>query len=120
VPVALRVGGAVLAVEGLVAVVLGLLEAFAVTGSRLTMGVTTAIFLIVYGAALGLVGYGLSRAAGWSRAPAVLTQLLQLGVAWSFRGGSTTWVAVILGLAALYVLVSVFLRSSLAALTAGR
>jgi hypothetical protein len=110
----------VLAAEALTSIVLGLLEVFAITGSRVTMGVTTAIFLIVYGAALGLVGYGLSRAAGWSRAPAVLTQLVQLGVAWSFRGGSTTWIAVLLGLAAAGVLVGVFLRSSLAALTAGR
>ncbi len=109
-----------LAAEALTSIVLGLLEVFAITGSRVTMGVTTAIFLIVYGAALGLVGYGLSRAAGWSRAPAVLTQLVQLGVAWSFRGGSTTWIAVLLGLAAAGVLVGVFLRSSLAALTAGR
>ena len=109
-----------LAAEGLAAVVLGLLEAFATTGGRLTMGVTTAVFLVVYGVALGLVGYGLSRAKGWSRAPAVLTQLVQLGVAWSFRGGSTTWVAILLGMAALVALVSVFLKSSIEALTAGR
>jgi hypothetical protein len=115
--VSLKVAAAVLALEGLAAVVLGVAEAFSTSGERVAMGVTTALFLIVYGAGLGLVGYGLSRAATWSRGPAVFAQLIQLGVAWSFRGGSTTWVAVLLAVAALVALVAIFQKGSTDALT---
>ena len=34
----------------------------------------------------------------------MLAQLIQLGVAWSFRGGETTWVAIALAVVALVVL----------------
>ena len=36
----------------------------------------------------------------WARSPVVLAQLLQLGVAWSFRQEPTTWVAVALAVVA--------------------
>jgi hypothetical protein len=116
-PVALKVAAVVLGVEGLAAVVLGVIEAFSTSSGRLAMGVTTALFLVAYGAGLGLVGYGLSRAATWSRGPAVFAQLIQLGVAWSFRGGSTTWVAVLLALAAVVALGAIFRKASTEALT---
>jgi hypothetical protein len=120
IPVALRVAAAVMVAEGAVGLVLGVLEVFTTTSTRLAMGVTTAIFLLLYGAGLAVVGYGLSRAATWSRGPAVFSQLIQLGVAWSFRGGSTTWVAVLLAVAAVVVLGAVFRKSSSDALLAGR
>ena len=37
----------------------------------------------------------------------MLAQLIQLGVAWSFRGGDTTWVAIALAVVALVVLAGV-------------
>jgi hypothetical protein len=114
---ALTVAAGVLALEGLAGVVLGLIEAFSTSGGRLAMGVTSSVFLVVYGVALILVGWGLSRAATWSRGPAVVAQLVQLGVAWSFRGGSTTWVTVVLGLLAVVALGAIFRRTSTEALT---
>ena len=62
--------------------------------SRPTMGITTSLFFVVYGVGLGWCAWQLRRLESWARAPIVLAQLIQLGVAWSFRGGSTTAVAV--------------------------
>lgn len=80
------------------------------------MGVTTAVFLLLYGAALVFVARGLYRTSTWSRGPAVFAQLIQLGVAWSFWGGSTSAVAVVLAIAAAAVLVAVFQKESMEAL----
>jgi hypothetical protein len=46
-----------------------------------------------------------------------MAQLIQLGVAWSFWGGSSTPAAVALAVVALVVLVGVFHPASLAALS---
>jgi hypothetical protein len=78
------------------------------------MGVTTAAFFLGYAAALLLCGYGLLRLVSWARSPVVLTQLIQLGVAWSWRG--TLAVSVPLALVSVAVLVAVFAPASLAAL----
>jgi hypothetical protein len=43
----------------------------------------------------------------WSRGPAVATQLILLPIAWSFRGGVTTWVSVALAVVAIVVLIGV-------------
>ena len=45
----------------------------------------------------------LHRLQSWARAPVVLAQLIQLGVAWSFRGGGDT--AVVVGAAAVVAVV---------------
>ncbi|WP_328992110.1 hypothetical protein OG394_37805 [Kribbella sp. NBC_01245] len=116
VPAPLKAAAIVVAAEGVLAAVMGVLEAFTIDSSRLVLGLTTAVFLTLYGVGLVVVARGLSRAATWSRGPAVFAQLIQLGVAWSFWGGSTRWVAVVLGVSGVVVLVSIFQRSSLDAL----
>jgi hypothetical protein len=78
------------------------------------MGVTTAVFFLGYAAALLLCGYGLLRLSSWARSPIVLAQLIQLGLAWSWRGNPA--VAVPLALAAIAILVAIFAPASLAAL----
>ncbi|WP_148256734.1 hypothetical protein [Kribbella flavida] len=77
---------------------------------------TTTLFLLAYGAGLVLVARGLSRASTWSRGPAVFTQLIQLLMAYSFWGGSTRAVSVVLAVAAAAVLVAIFQKASTAAL----
>jgi hypothetical protein len=106
----------VVAAEGLVLIVLGIAEAFTIHGSRLVLGLTTAAFFVGYGAGLGFVARGLSRASTWSRGPAVFAQLIQILVAYSFWGGSTTAVAIALAVAALGVLACVFQKVSTEAL----
>jgi hypothetical protein len=107
------------ALVGAEAVALVVLDASvlgSLTGRRAVMGATTAVFFLVYAAALVAGGWLLLRLHSWPRAPIVLAQLIQLGLAWSFRGGGTTVAAVVLGVVALLVLAGVFHPASLAAL----
>ena len=106
------------ALESLALVLQGFYEVGVLSTSRATMGVTTALFFVVYGAGLAACGWQLYRLRSWARAPVVLAQLIQLLVAMSFWGGSTTVVAVALLLVALLVLVGVFHPASIAALDA--
>jgi hypothetical protein len=50
-----------------------------------TMSVTTAVFFLVYAAALGACAAGLWQLRSWARAPIMLTQLIMLGLAWDSR-----------------------------------
>lgn len=94
----------------------GASELGALSAARATMGVTTALFFGVYGAGLAACAWQLVRLRSWARAPVVLAQLIQLPVAWSFRGGSTTPVAVLLAAVAVLVLAGVFHPASIGAL----
>ena len=82
---------------------------------RLAMGVTTPLFFILYGAGLAFCAWSVVRLHSWARAPLVLAQLIQLGVAWSFRGGTSTAVAVVLAVVAVVVLGGVLNPASLRA-----
>jgi peptidoglycan/LPS O-acetylase OafA/YrhL len=116
-PRPLKLAAAVVAAEGLVLAVLGIVEAITIDSDRLVLGLTTAAFLLLYGAALLFVARGLYRTSTWSRGPAVFAQLIQLFMAYSFWGGSTKFVSVILAVAGVAVLVAVFQKASMDALT---
>jgi hypothetical protein len=103
-------------VEGGLLVLYGLVELTVLTGERAVMGLTTAVFFLVYGAGLAFCAWRMSRRVSWARSPVVMAQLIQLGVAWSFWGGGSTPVAVALGLVALLVLAGIFHPASLDAL----
>ncbi|GAA2124175.1 hypothetical protein [Nocardioides bigeumensis] len=106
-PAPLVVSASIVAVEGLLLAGYGVLEAAAISTGRVTMGATTAIFFLAYGVGLVSCAWGLWRLHSWSRGPVILAQLIQLGVAWSFRGGETTLIAAALAVAALVVVVGV-------------
>jgi len=97
-------------------ILLALIQTGSLNASRLTMGVTTAVFFALYGAGLVYCAWQLSRRASWARSPVVLAQLIQLGLAWSFRGGQTTWIALGLAVVALIVVAGIFHPDSLTAL----
>jgi hypothetical protein len=115
-PRPLLVASAVAIVEGLAIAVLGLLELVNLTSGRLTMGLTTAGFFAAYGVLLGYCGWQLTRSTPWARAPVLLAQLIQLGLAWGFRDGGTVLVAVLLALASAVALVGLFHPASMRAL----
>lgn len=96
--------------------VLGLLEAVNVRPHRAVVGIGGTILLLAYAVGLVVVARGLLLLRRWSRGPAVATQVLQLPVAYSFLGGSTTWIGVILGVISLTVIVCLVLPASTRAL----
>ena len=116
-PAPLLVAASLVAVEGGLLLLLSVLELGSLSSGRVAMGITTTSFFVLYGLGLVLCAWAVSRGHSWARSPIVLTQLIQLGVAWSFRGGSTTTVAVALAVVALVVVAGVLHPSSLEALS---
>jgi hypothetical protein len=114
-PLPLRIAAVLAGVEGLILVLYAVAVLVSFSSARATMGVTTAGFFLVYGAGLTAAAWALLRARSWARAPVVLAQLIQLGVAWSFRGGTSTAVAVALAVVAVVVLGGVLNPASLRA-----
>ena len=115
-PAPLTVAASLAAVEALIFVILAVAEIAAFQGDKVVMGATTTIFFLGYGAGLAVCAWFLARLRSWARAPIVVAQLIQLLVAWSFRGGQTTWVAVALAVVAAVVLAGIFHPQSLDAL----
>lgn len=116
-PAPLVVATSLAAVEGVLLVLYGVVELTAVQGDKAVMGVSTAVFFLLYGAGLSFCAWKTYRGESWARSPVVMAQLIQLGVAWSFWGGSSTVASVALGLVALVVLAGIFHPASLAALS---
>jgi hypothetical protein len=104
-PPTILVAAVLLALEALIALVYAVLEVKQVQQSRAVVGVGVTILMTLFGLVLLLVARGVFLGRRWSRGPAVATQLILLPLAWSFVGGSTTWVAVVLALMAIGVLV---------------
>src|SRR4029453_4747987 len=73
---------------------------------------TTTAFFVLYAVALGWCASGLWRAKRWSRSPVVLTELIGLGVAWSFATGPSARLAAGLALLSIATLVCVFLPAA--------
>lgn len=84
-PPPLTVAASVVAVEGIVLVLLAVLEFASVSSDRVGLGVSTAGFLMAYGVVLLAAGWGLFRRSSWSRGPVLITQLIALGIAWNVR-----------------------------------
>jgi hypothetical protein len=78
--------------------------------------VGTSIFFTVVGGALVACAAGLWRLASWARSPVVVVQLITLLTAWSFAGGETTVVAVVLAAVSVTTLVCVLHPRSIEAL----
>jgi hypothetical protein len=110
------VAASLAAVEGAFVIMFGLVELRTLSPERVSSGLAISAFFVVYGVALLLCGWQLSRARTWARGPVLLSQLLQLLVAWSFWGGNTTWVSVSLGVVALIVLAGLLHPQSIDAL----
>ncbi len=64
---------------------LGVLAASDVGEGRLEISVSVALFFVALGAGLLAGAWALSRCLSWARGPALITQLLSLGIAWNVR-----------------------------------
>lgn len=116
---ALRIAAAVLWLEALAVLAYGVLVLVGMNSVSAGIGYGVAGMLIAWAVALGLVGRGVLLGRLWARGPAVALELLQLPLAWGFRG-SFGWLAAGLFVTAAAVLVCVFLPASTAAFTRGR
>ncbi|MGB0101189.1 MAG: hypothetical protein WBP61_12995 [Nocardioides sp.] len=115
-PAPLVVAASLVAVEGLLLLIYAVLELANLSTDRVAVALTTSTFFTVYGGVLLAGAWAITHGRSWARSPIVLAQLIQLGVAWSFRGGETTPVAVALALSALVVLVGLLNPVSIEAL----
>jgi hypothetical protein len=104
-PLTIVVAAALLALEGLAGLAYAELELGHIKMSRAEVGVGVAILMACFGLVLLLVARGVFLGRRWSRGPAVVMQLILLPLAWSFKGGATTWVSVVLAVVAITTLV---------------
>ncbi|GAA3666076.1 hypothetical protein GCM10022237_27690 [Nocardioides ginsengisoli] len=101
-PPPLTVAASVSAVQGVVLLVLAVLEFASVTSGRMAFGLSTAGFFAAYGVVLVGAAVALWKRQTWSRGPVLITQLIFLGIAWSLR--EHVVVAIALGLVGLIAL----------------
>lgn len=113
-PLTLTIG--VVALEAGALLVLAGLELASFSSERVSLGVSTTLFFLLFAAFLATSAWGLVRLSSWARGPVVLAQLIALGLAWNFRTGEFSAVSVVLSVAAVAALVGVLARSSTAAL----
>jgi len=104
-PLTIVVAAALLALEGLAGLAYAVLELGQIRMSRAAVGVGVATLMACFGLVLLLVARGVLLGSRWSRGPAVVVQLILLPLAWSFKGGATTWVSVLLAVIAIATLV---------------
>jgi hypothetical protein len=103
-PPPLVVAASLVAVEGVLLLGYGVLEAAHVHQDRAAMGVTTAAFFVLLAVVLIGCAWLVTHGRAGARSPIIVAQVMFLGLAWSFRGGGTTWVSVALAVVAVVVL----------------
>ena len=115
-PLTVAVG--LVGLEGLVLVVLGVVELASVDSSRVALALTTALFFLGLGAGLCWCARELFYAHSWARGLVVACQLIGLLLGFSFWGGETTPIAVGVVLVSVATLVGVLHPASTRALAA--
>jgi hypothetical protein len=115
-PAPLVTAASLAAVEGVVIILLAVLEIASLTGDRLTMGLTTSLFFALYGGLLVVCAWLITHGGAWARGPILLAQLIQLGLAWNLRGGETTLLSLGIGVVALVVVAGLVHPQSIEAL----
>jgi hypothetical protein len=113
-PAPLGVAVAVVTVQGVGLLGLAVLGLLDLVTSRVEVGLSLAVFFGAYGAGLLACAWALTRRQVWARGPVLLTQLIELGVAWNSR--ENLLLALPLGLVGLVGLVAMVQRSSVEAL----
>ncbi|WP_152360581.1 hypothetical protein [Microlunatus speluncae] len=108
----LLIAAGLLGVEALGTAAFAIFEISQIRFDRIVVGGGTVVLLIGYAILLGATARGVFLGRRWSRGPAVATQLLQLPVAWSFRGGTTDWIFYLLAGVSLVALVCLVVPAS--------
>ncbi len=90
--------------ESLVFGVLVVLDLADLSGSRIGFGIGAGVLLAAYGAGQAWAAWRVAQGDGWARSPIVVTQLIQLLLAWNLRNIDSKWVAELMVVSALIVL----------------
>lgn len=88
IPLPLRVSAVLAALQGVGLLLLTGLELNSLTSGRLALGLAVAAFFAGFAALLLAAAWSLLRGDAWARGPVLMTQLVQLGVAWGTRDGA--------------------------------
>jgi hypothetical protein len=112
----IKVAALLVVAEAMALLGLAIVVTISINTDRLSFGISSAVFYLLAAAGLAFAAWGFVTVRRWSRGPIVLAQFIQLGVAYSFVGGATTWVSVVLALVAIAVLLVVFTPSTTEAL----
>ena len=113
-PPPLVVSASLIGLQGVGVVVLALLELLNLNADRIGLGASTALFFALYGVLLVAGAYSLYRLRAWARGPALLSQLIWLGIAWNVR--DEPLLAIGVALVAVIALAGVVHPDSIAAL----
>src|SRR5215218_4978522 len=113
-PAPLVVAASLAGLEGLLVLAYAVVLADDIHSGRVTMGVTSSLFFALLAGLLVCCAWYVVRRRTWARSPLVVVQLMALGLAWNFLGGSTTWISVALGAMAVVVLIGLLHPASLA------
>lgn len=102
-PTALRIAVGLVVLEALVLVGFAVLDITDAGPGRRPSAVGTAVFFVLYAGGQVVAARALLGLARWARGPLVLTQLIQLGLAWGVRT-SSPFVAAVLAVVGAVVL----------------
>lgn len=100
----LLVAVAVVWAESLAFGVLVVLDATDLSGSRVGFGIGAGVLLTIYGAGQAWAAWRVSQGDAWARSPLVVTQLIQLLLAWNLRTSDSRWLAAAMAAAAVVAL----------------
>jgi predicted permease len=110
-----RIAASIVAVEGIAAIVTGLVFATAAIVGHPTdrgTGIFLGLLVAAYGLAIIAVARGIDRDRRWARTPAFLTQFFALVVVWYNRGSLPVVTAVVGAVAIAATIALVFAQSS--------
>lgn len=85
VPPPLTVAASLVAVQGIVLSAVAVFQLADLAPGRTALDLSMAAFYAVYAAVLIVAAVALWRLQSWSRGPVLITQLIQLGLAWDLR-----------------------------------
>jgi hypothetical protein len=119
-PATLVVAASLAGLEGLLVLAYAVVLAADIHSDRVAMGVTTSLFFGLLAGLLIACAWYVAQRRPWARSPIVVVQVMALGLAWNFLGGSTTWLSVVLAVVAVVVLVGLLHPASIEALADDR
>mgnify|MGYP001791896626 CR=1 FL=1 len=100
----LRIAASVVWAESLVFGVLVVLDAADLSGKRIGIGIGAAVLLAIYGAGQAWAAWRVMKGDGWARSPLIVTQFIQLLLAWNLRTSEVPWLAALMAVAAVLTL----------------